>query len=121
VDWLAVNQQASKTNGRLYNYHPRSNSHSLWLCRYIMQELVTRSEIIRKNARQGRIALGLDIEHTFQNGKRKKLELAIGIPSEATLALPPPDGGSTQVTAFFRVLVSCEVHDLIPSSQVWLA
>jgi hypothetical protein len=110
VDWLAKNQQPSKTDGRLYNYHPRSNSHSLWLCRYIMKDLLTRSEIIRTKAHQGRIAVGFDVEHTFPTGKRKKLDLAIGISKEAALALAPADG-ITEVKEFSRVLVACEAKN----------
>jgi hypothetical protein len=111
VDWLAANQQPSKTDGRIYNYHPRSNSHSLWLCRYIVNDLITRSEIIRTKAHQGRIAFGLDVEYTFPNGKRKKLDLVIGIPEEAPLAFEPPANGIAQATAFSRVLVSCEAKN----------
>lgn len=111
VDWLATNQQISKTDGRYYNYHPRSNSHSLWLCRYIMEDLLRRSEIIREKAHLGRIAFGLDVEHTFPNGKRKKLDLAIGVPSPAILALPAPVNGITEVASFSRVLVSCEAKN----------
>jgi hypothetical protein len=110
VDWLATNQQPSKTDGRLYNYHPRSNSHSLWLCRYIMKDLLTRSEIIRTKAHQGRITVGFDVEHTFPTGKRKKLDLAIGIPTEAKLALAPAEG-IAEVKEFARVLVACEAKN----------
>lgn len=108
VDWLAKNQQPSKTDGRLYNYHPRSNSHSLWLCRYIMKDLLARSEIIKTKAHQGRIAVGFDVEHTFPTGKRKKLDLAVGIPKEAALA---PTDGIVEVREFSRVLVACEAKN----------
>ena len=110
VNWLATNQQISKTDGRFYNYHPRSNTHSLWLCRYIMMDLMVRSEIIQKKAHQGRIAFGLDVEHTFPTGKRKKLDLAIGVP-EANLLSALPSEGIAEVTAFSRVLVSCEAKN----------
>jgi hypothetical protein len=109
VGWLAANQQISKTDGRLYNYHPRSNSHSLWLCRYIVADLLAHSETIRKKAQQGRIAFGLDVEHTFPNGKRKKLDLAIGVPEESLV--PIQTDGIAKVTGFSRVLISCEAKN----------
>jgi hypothetical protein len=87
VDWLATNSQRSKTDGRLYNYLPRSDSHSIVLCRFIVQDLVLRSEVIREKAKQGRIAFGLNVRHTFPNGKTKTLDLAVGIPDPVGLPL----------------------------------
>jgi hypothetical protein len=80
VGWLAANSQLSKTDGRRYNYLPRSSSHSLALCGFVIRDLVLRSEVIREKAKQGRIAFGLNVDHTWPNGKSKNLDLAIGIP-----------------------------------------
>jgi hypothetical protein len=67
VEWLASNSQRSNTDGRLYNYLPRSDSHSIALCRFIVQDLVLRSEVIREKAKQGRVAFGLNVRHTFDH------------------------------------------------------
>jgi hypothetical protein len=106
VDWLATNSQRSKTDGRMYNYLPRSDSHSIALCRFIVQDLVIRSEVIREKAKEGRIAFGLNVRHRFPNGKTKTLDFAIGIPDPAGLPLTPH--GISQAEEFSRVLISCE-------------
>ncbi len=109
VDWLASNSQLSKTDGRHYNYLPRSSSHSLALCRFIIEDLIQRSEVIREKAQNGRIAFGLNIYHTWPNGKTKNLDLAIGIADPP--ALPIPSHGISVATGFSRVLVSCEAKN----------
>jgi len=90
----------------MYNYLPRSDSHSIALCRFIVQDLVLRSEVIREKAKQGRIAFGLNVRHTFPNGKTKTLDLAVGVPEPVGLPLTPH--GISQAEAFSRVLISCE-------------
>lgn len=90
----------------MYNYLPRSDSHSIALCRFIVQDLVLRSEIIREKARTGRIAYGLNVRHTFPNGKTKTLDFAIGIPDPHRLPLALH--GISEVDEFSRVLISCE-------------
>jgi hypothetical protein len=109
VDWLASNSQLSKTDGRYYNYLPRSSSHSLALCGFILQDLVLRSEVIREKAQQGRIAYGLNIYHTWPNGKTKNLDLALGVPEPP--GLPLSGHGISQATAFSRVILSCEAKN----------
>lgn len=81
-----------------------------------MKDLLAHSEIIRTKVHQGRIAFGLDVEHTFPTGKRKKLDLAIGIPQEASLALTPADG-ITEVKEFSRVLVACEAKNCMTAHK----
>src|SRR5438132_5069217 len=109
VNWLASNSQLSNTDSRYYNDLPRSSSHSLALCGFIVQDLVQRSEVIREKAQQGRIAFGLNVYHTWPNGKTKNLDLAIGIPEG--LGLPSSSHGIAQATAFTRVLISCEAKN----------
>jgi hypothetical protein len=109
VDWLASNSQRSNTDGRYYNYLPRSSSHSLALCGFIVQDLVQRSEVIREKAQQGRIAFALNVYHTWPNGKTKNLDLAIGVPEPLGLPLTPH--GISQAVAFSRVLISCEAKN----------
>lgn len=109
VNWLASNSQLSKTDGRRYNYLPRSSSHSLALCGFVLQDLVLRSEVIHEKAKQGRIAFGLNVDHTWPNGKSKNLDLAIGIPEPVGLPLTPH--GISQAEGFSRVLISCEAKN----------
>src|SRR6266851_760466 len=109
VDWLASNSQLSNTDQRYYNYLPRSSSHSLALCGFIVQDLILRSETIREKARRGRIAFGLNVYHTWPNGKTKNLDLAIGVPQPQ--GLPLTTNGISQATAFSRVLISCEAKN----------
>ena len=109
VEWLACNSQVSKTDGRRYNYLPRSTSHSLSLCGFVVYDLVLRSELIREKAQQGRIAFGLNVYHTWPNGKTKNLDLAIGVPE--LLGLPLTPHGISQATGFSRVLISCEAKN----------
>lgn len=110
VNWLAANQQLSKTDGRMYNYLPRSDSHSIAVCDFIVQDLVQRCPAIRSKASEGKIAFGLNVLHTWPNGKTKTLDLVIGIP-EYALSLPPAEGTITRATSFSRVLVSGEAKN----------
>jgi hypothetical protein len=109
VDWLASNSQRSNTDGRFYNYLPRSSSHSLALCGLIIQDLILRSAVIRDKAQEGRIAFGLNVYHTWPNGKTKNLDLAIGITEPLDLPLIPH--GISQAEGFSRVLISCEAKN----------
>jgi hypothetical protein len=99
VDWLASNSQLSKTDGRHYNYLPRSSSHSLALCRFIIEDLIQRSEVIREKAQKGRIAFGLNIYHTWPNGKTKNLDLAIGVADPPALRVSSKLRGSNKGAA----------------------
>lgn len=112
VGWLASNQQLSKTDERYYNYLPRSSSHSLALCRFIVRDLVQSCASIGQKATEGRIAFGLNVNHTWPNGKTKNLDLTIGIPAGSIgLPLTRAEYGIAQVEAFKRVLISCEAKN----------
>jgi len=59
----------------MYNYLPRSDSHSIALCRFIVQDLVIRSEVIREKAKEGRIAFGLNVV-THSRTARPRLSIS---------------------------------------------
>lgn len=107
VGWLEQNQQLSKTDNRIYNYLPRSDSHSLAICRFIIQDIVERCPCIREKAQAGKIAYGLNVRHTWPNGKEKALDLVIGVPRKLLL----PTSEITQADSFARVLISCEAKN----------
>lgn len=110
ANWLATNQQLSRTDGRMYNYLPRSDSHSIAICDFIVQDLVQRCPVIRGKAAEGKISYGLNVLHMWPNGKKKTLDLVIGVPEYAN-TLPPANGTISRATSFSRVLVSGEAKN----------
>lgn len=68
-----------------------------------------RSEVIREKAQLGRIAYGLNIYHTWPNGKTKNLDFAIGVPDPP--GLPLAEHGIFKTEKFSRVLISCEAKN----------
>lgn len=107
IHWLAKNEHRDRNYGYVYRYHPRSDAHSIALCRFILEDLLKYCAPLREQALAGRIVYGINYVHRWpQSGKRKTLDLAVGIgTADTTLASP--------VRRIYRgiikrVLISCE-------------
>ncbi len=83
-------------------YHSRSDAHSKQV-----EDLVDTCDLIREHAATGRLVYGVNYPHTWPNGKRKTLDLAIGLANEE---LGPPSNRMHAVRrgGIRRVLVSLE-------------
>ena len=119
VTWMAAHEHRDKKLPYVYRYHSRSDIHSVQLCEFIVRDLLTNCESLRKQAATGKIAYGINIKHRWPTtGKVKALDLAVGVPSEhVTFA------GSDQIqrvrtlksksasasgNVFSKLLIACE-------------
>jgi hypothetical protein len=84
TDWVAAHTHVDRT-GRLpaglsLSLHSRSDAHSIALAALIVEDLLDTCEIIREQAARGEIVYGINYGIGWPNGKRKTLDLVIGIP-----------------------------------------
>lgn len=112
VDWLRQNEHRDKAGalppGSTYQYHPRSNRPPRRLAAFIVDDLLDNCEMLRAHAALGQIACSIDQEFTWPNGKKKKLDLAFGIPRNSPG--PPTSGRVHKLPAktLERLLIACE-------------
>jgi len=76
--WLTAHEHKDPVYGWVYRYHSRSDAHSIALCKLILEDLLRACASIREQAMADRIVYGINARHTFPNGKKKTLDLAIG-------------------------------------------
>jgi hypothetical protein len=107
VAWLAQHEHVDRKHGYVYKYHPRSDAHSIALCTFIVEDVLDKSDILSAQAARGEVAYGINVEHTWPNGKKKTLDLAIGEPQNAELSLLGITG-LMRTNSFARVFVACE-------------
>jgi hypothetical protein len=107
ADWLAKHEHRDDRYGFVYHYHPRSDAHSIALCRFILADLLETCLPMREQALAGRVVYGINYKHTWKlTGKIKTLDLAVGIGTPDTTllsALPDIYRGTID-----RVLLACE-------------
>lgn len=80
--WITKHEHKDKTYGWVYHYHSRSDAHSIALCTLVLEDLLRACPAITKDALADKIVYGINWEHTFPNGKKKTLDLAIGTTKE---------------------------------------
>lgn len=109
--WLTAHEHTDRTYGWVYNYHPRSDAHSIALCALVLEDLLTACPLLRAHALADRIVYGINAEHTFPNGKTKTLDLAIG----TTKAVKQPTRFAETIYPgeIDRVLISCEAKTVM--------
>ena len=78
VDWLTSHEHKDPVYGWVYRYHSRSDAHSIALCQFVLKDLLAHCPAMRKDALANKIVYGINARHTFPNGKKKTLDLAIG-------------------------------------------
>jgi hypothetical protein len=106
AQWLALHEHRDPIYGWVYQYHPRSDAHSIALCKMILEDLLATCKPLRKHALAGKVVYGVNYKHKFPlTGKAKTLDLAIGIGI--------PDTGEESLPAIYRgsihtLLFSCE-------------
>jgi hypothetical protein len=99
ANWLSANQHKDAKYGWVYRYHSRSNTHSIALCDFILQDLLKACPCLQAHMQANKVISGINAMNTFPNGKKKNLDLAIGTPGTA--------GG------FGRVLIACEAKTVM--------
>lgn len=104
--WLAKHEHRDPQYGWVYQYHPRSDAHSIALCRFVLQDLLASCSELRAQAIAGKVAYGINYECHFPlTSKKKTLDLAIGIGT--------PDTTLTSVPGIYlgnidELRISCE-------------
>lgn len=84
---LSVPRVADK-NGRLWQYHSRSDLHSKVACWGALFDLLEQSALLREHARLGRVIFGVNVEmRDFGTGRKKNLDLVVARPA-GELATP---------------------------------
>ena len=78
VQWLANNPKADKY-GNIYNYHSRSDAHSIALCKMVMEDVLEHCATMREQAAERKIVYGINYPYTWPSGKAKTLDLAVGL------------------------------------------
>jgi hypothetical protein len=78
--WLSAHEHRDPVYGWVYRYHPRSDAHSVALCRLVLKNFIERCGSLRDHALADKIVYGINAKHVFPNGKKKTLDLAIGTP-----------------------------------------
>lgn len=65
-------------DGRLWQYHSRSDLHSKIACWGVLFDLLKQSALLRSHAAAGRVVFGVNFEmRDFVTGRRKKLDLVV--------------------------------------------
>src|SRR5258708_5311753 len=107
--WMSNNIQVDKKHGFKYHYHPRSDSHSKSIFRFIKDDLLDACPTIRAQAASLQLAYGINVVGAWPNGIDKKLDLGFGLPpsTQPYLALPR-DELITEVKTMPNVYLTCE-------------
>jgi hypothetical protein len=109
--WLSAHEHKDPKYGWVYHYHSRSDAHSIALCALILEDLLRACHALKKDALADKIVYGINARHTFPNGKKKTLDLAIG----ATTRIKAPTRFANAICPgdFDRVLLSCEAKTVM--------
>jgi len=113
VQWMSGYKHRDPLTGFTYQYHPRSDSHSKILCKAVLKDLLDACPTLASQAKEREVVYGINVEvESPVTGKRKTLDLAIGLPSEEPRlvddARPP-----IQEAKIGRVLLSCEAKSVM--------
>ncbi len=109
--WVTAHEHKDPKSGWVYNYHSRSDAHSIALCTLILEDLRSACSEIRADALADRIVYGINARHTFPNGKKKTLDLAIG--TVKTIKQPTRFADTIYPGEIDRVLISCEAKTVM--------
>ena len=111
TEWLTAHEHRDPVYGWVYRYHSRSDAHSIALCGFVLEDLLTACPLIKKDALAGKIIYGINARHIFPNGKKKTLDLAIG--TAKTVKESARFADAIHTGEIDRVLVSCEAKTVM--------
>ena len=109
--WLTAHEHKDPKHGWVYHYHSRSDAHSIALCNFILEDLLAACPTLRDQALTDRIVYGINARHTFPNGKKKTLDLAIG--TTKSIRHPTHFADTIYPGEIERVLISCEAKTVM--------
>lgn len=114
--WMTANEHVDRRYGYVYRYHSRSDSHSIALCEFIVADISAKSPVLRSQAKEGRVAYGINVSFAWPSGKTKTLDLAIGRPTALAGArglLAPRIDSIQKATTFDEIYVACEAKSVM--------
>ncbi|MCI0334173.1 MAG: hypothetical protein L0228_13225 [Planctomycetes bacterium] len=111
TDWLTSHEHRDPAYGWVYRYHSRSDAHSIALCGFVLKDLLEACPALKTDALAGKIIYGINARHTFPNGKKKTLDLAIG--TVTTVKETAPFADAIHTGEIDRVLISCEAKTVM--------
>ncbi|MEX2287942.1 MAG: hypothetical protein WD648_12685 [Planctomycetaceae bacterium] len=109
--WLTAHEHKDPKYGWVYNYHPRSDAHSIALCSLILEDLLAACPVLKEQALADKIIYGINTRHTFPNGKKKTLDLAIG--TAKSIKQPARFAQVIYPGEIDRVFISCEAKTVM--------
>jgi hypothetical protein len=109
--WLTNHEHKDPKYGWVYHYHSRSDAHSIALCTLILEDLLLACPVLREQSLGDKIVYGINARHTFPNGKKKTLDLAIGTTKE--IKQPTRFAHTIYPGEVDRVLISCEAKTVM--------
>lgn len=109
--WLSTYRKVDKW-GHTYAYHPRSDAHSIELCRLVLEDIIEQCPLIREQASRGQVAWGTNVEFTWPNGKKKAIDLALGRP-DGTTPTASKKSKKPKTVPFSEVYLSCEAKAIM--------
>ena len=86
VERMTAHQHVDRKNGLTYHYHPRSDAHSVALCRFIADDLVGVTPALGYALATSRVACGINVPFAGKDGRLKTLDLAFGMGSSVLRA-----------------------------------
>jgi hypothetical protein len=105
AEWMCAHQHHDPKFGHVYNYHSRSDAHSIILCQLIMDDLLEACPVLKSQGAEGKIAYGINAEFKWAISKKTKtIDLAVGVPITPVLL----DGAIRRAGTFSDVFISCE-------------
>jgi len=110
--WLDKHTHHDPKFGFIYKYHSRSDAHSIALCTFILADLLEKCAVLRDQAARNEIAYGINVRHTWPNGKRITVDLAIGVPQTISRK-PNIVPGIERAKSFRNVFASCEAKTVM--------
>jgi hypothetical protein len=112
ADWLDKHTHHDPQYGYIYKYHPRSDAHSIALCKFVLEDLLEKCGVLSDQAARRVIAYGINVRHIWPNKKRKTIDLAIGKPEQVSrkINIIP---GVQRAESFTGVFVSCEAKTVM--------
>lgn len=106
AQWMSGHQHRDPKFGHVYNYHSRSDAHSVMLCELILKDLVEACPVLQQQGAEGKIAYGINARYLWPTShKAKALDLVVGKPIETPILL---GGTITKAEEFADVYISCE-------------
>lgn len=106
VEWMNTHEHRDPKFGHVYNYHSRSDAHSIKLCELVLKDLLEACPVLKEQGAKGKIAYGVNASYLWPTSKKRKtLDLVVGKPSETPVIL---DGTITRDDEFADVYISCE-------------